>query len=79
MTQQAEVTPQMVIDQVLTTPEAADYLGLKLDAFKYHVHRAGNITPAKVVGRVALFTRGQLDAFAASKRGPGRPEGSNGK
>jgi excisionase family DNA binding protein len=61
-----------VNERLFSTAEAAEYLGMSLDSFKYHVFRAGNIT-GQMVGNSLYFTKAQLDEFAAKKRGQGRP------
>jgi excisionase family DNA binding protein len=59
-------------DQLFSTEEAAEYLGISVAALKYHVHVAGNIDPMKI-GRSLVFTKEQLDTFQEEKRAPGRP------
>ena len=56
-----------------STHEAAEYLSLSVSAIKYHVHLAGTLHPEKV-GNSLVFTKAQLDEFAANKRPPGRPK-----
>jgi hypothetical protein len=50
------------LDDVYDVFEAADYLGISIDGFKYHYNREKNIKGVKKRGGI-LFTRAQLDAF----------------
>lgn len=55
-----------------TTREAAQYCGLSLRGFIYHV-RQGHVTADRVVGRSNMYRRATLDKFNASRRKAGRP------
>ena len=57
---------------LMSTREAAAYLGMPVATLKWHVVK-GHITPRKI-GRTLIFTRAQLDAFRSTPRPkPGRP------
>ena len=58
-----------------TTAQAAQYCGLTLRGFIYHV-RQGHITADRVIGRSNIYTRATLDAFNATRRKAGRPRKS---
>jgi hypothetical protein len=58
--------------KLYSTQEAADYVGLSLQAMKYHVYIAKNIT-GQLVGNSRVFTQDELDQFKAEKRPQGRP------
>jgi len=62
-----------MIQKLYSTQEAADYLGISLSTFKYHIHIAKNIKPQKV-GRSLVFTQDQLDDFSINRRPQGRPK-----
>lgn len=53
------------------TKEAAEYLGLTIDGFKYHL-RHKHLTGQKI-GRTLVFTKEELDEFKKRRRPPGRP------
>jgi hypothetical protein len=55
-----------------TTQQAAEYCGLTLRGFVYHV-RQGHIAADHVIGRNAMYTQATLDAFNATRRKAGRP------
>ena len=59
-------------DELCSTEEAAEYLGMTVAAVKYHVHVAHNLNPMRI-GRSLVYTREQLDRFKESKRPQGRP------
>lgn len=46
---------------------AAAYLGMSVQNLKYHVHVGGNIQPIRV-GKSLVFSKEQLDDFAANGR-----------
>jgi hypothetical protein len=54
-----------------TTQQAAQYCGLTLRGFVYHV-RQGHITADYSIGRNNIYTRAALDAFNATRRKAGR-------
>ncbi len=62
----------MTDKNLYSTKEAAEYLDLTVATLKYHVHKAGNITPRKI-GNSFVFTRAQLDQFKSQRRQQGRP------
>jgi hypothetical protein len=64
-------------DGLLSTAEAADYLGLGVPAIKYHIYQ-GNIEPQRI-GNSLVFTQAQLDLFKATRRKPGRPRKTQGE
>jgi hypothetical protein len=57
--------------KLYSTREAAGYLGCGVQNVKYHYY-SGNLE-GQVVGKTMVFTQGQLDAFVAKNRRPGRP------
>ena len=63
-----------IMGQVLTTREAAAYLGLAVPSLKHHVYIAKDLTPDRVVSGRLLFTRDNLDEFRKRKRPGGRPK-----
>jgi len=60
-----------------STKEAALYLGISVDALKYHIYQ-GNITPQKV-GHSLVFTQDELEHFKVNRRPQGRPKQSKEK
>lgn len=48
---------------LLSTAEAAEYLGLTLSGVAYHVHREHNLAPDFRIAGCLLFTQETLDAF----------------
>jgi len=56
------------------TAEAAEYVGLSLSAFKYHIHIAKTIKPFQKIGHSLAFTQDQLDEFQIARRPQGRPK-----
>lgn len=54
-----------------STAQAAAYLGLKVDALKYHL-KQGHLAPQKV-GHSLVYTPEELDRFQLTRRPPGRP------
>jgi len=56
---------------LLSTSEAADYLGMTVRGVWYHIRR-GHLSPTKV-GKTLVFTRDQLDRFQINRRPAGRP------
>lgn len=57
---------------LLSTSEAADYLGMTVRGVWYHIRR-GHLSPTKV-GKTLVFTRGQLEQFQLTRRPAGRPK-----
>ena len=55
------------------TAEAAEYVGLSVAGFKYHLYVAEDLHPHRKIGRNLVFIREQLDRFQQARRGPGRP------
>lgn len=55
----------------LSSAQAAKYVGLKNNTFKYHVFTAGNV-PSHLVGNARVFDIEDLDAF--EKKPQGRPK-----
>jgi len=60
--------------KLYSTTEAAEYVGLSLSAFKYHIHIAENIKPFQKIGHSLAFTQSQLDEFQINRRPQGRPK-----
>ena len=63
--------------ELFSTEQAAEYLGLSVATVKYHIYESATLRADAKVGRTLVFTRETLDAFAASKRKPGRPPASD--
>jgi len=59
--------------KLFSTTKAAEYVGLSLSAFKYHIHIAKTIEPFQKIGHSLAFTQDQLDEFQANRRPQGRP------
>lgn len=57
---------------IYDTHTAAEYLGLTVDALKYHIHNAKTISSQRL-GRLLVFTQDELDRFKREKRPQGRP------
>lgn len=57
---------------LLSTSDAADYLGVDIGVIKYHYHRSGQLVGQKV-GHSLCFTQGALDKFYANVKPSGRP------
>lgn len=53
------------------TNDAAEFLGLSVPALKYHL-RLGHLS-GQLIGRSLVFTRTELERFAAIPRPRGRP------
>ena len=64
---------------IYTTSEAAAYLGLKKTGFLRHANAKNEDGTLRITytrkGRYRMYTREALDAFQATRRGPGRPKG----
>ena len=56
-----------------TGSQAARYLGITRSLFSYHV-RSGHVTKDGVHGKRAIYKKGTLDAFAASRKESGLDE-----
>lgn len=53
------------LKDLFTTKEAAEYLGVKVETIKYHVHVSGRLKGLLLTSRMRLYTRDELDALAA--------------
>ncbi len=59
-----------ILANIYTTSEAAEYVGLSVWGFRYHI-RQRNIVPDKRMGNgMWLWTRDTLNRFKPKKRGP---------
>ena len=58
---------------LMTTQEAATYLGLSVRTVCYYVAE-GRLHKARVIGRTMMFSRQELDRFKAIPRKGGRPK-----
>ncbi len=63
---------ELQIGQIYSVAEAADYLGLSVPAVKHHVYNTGTLL-GTLKGNSRVFTKAELDAWSAQRRGPGRP------
>src|SRR5262249_44820780 len=63
-------TQEELDTELYSTEQAAEYLNISVATVRYHIQR-GNLTPMHV-GNSFVFSKEQLDDFAASKRKPGR-------
>lgn len=63
---------EMQIGQIYSVAEAAEYLGLSVPAVKHHVYNTGTLV-GTLKGNSRVFTKAELDAWSAQRRGPGRP------
>ena len=61
------------MEQLLSTAEAAKYLGIKVETVKYHLYQARDLVADARVGKTLVFTKDTLDCYKKIKRGPGRP------
>ena len=52
--------------KLYSTREAAAYVGLSLQGFKYHIHVAKTIE-GQLVGHSLVFTQEQLDEFRRNR------------
>ncbi len=53
---------------------AAAYLGVSVNTVAYHVYQAKDLVPSvRKAARYTFFTKEDLDAYLARKRGAGRP------
>jgi hypothetical protein len=57
--------------RLFSTAEAAEYLGIHLETFKYHIYRMKHIEPDYVVGRELAFLQETLDQFRAKHQAKG--------
>ena len=62
-----------VNEPLLTTSEAASYLGLSLDTVRKYLTRQLIRADAKV-GRTNLIAKSELDRYRRERRIPGRPK-----
>lgn len=61
------------LKDLFTTKEAADYLGVKPETIKYHVHVSKRLKGMLLTPRMRLYTRTELDELAAELgRTPGQ-------
>lgn len=60
-------------DELLSTNEAAEFLGLSVATVKYHIYTSKQLVPDAKIGKTLVFRRSTLEAFQKTKRGPGRP------
>lgn len=63
----------MSADELLSSQEAAEYLGLTLPGLKHHLYESKDLEPDAKIGRTLVFRRSTLDAFSGRKRGRGHP------
>jgi excisionase family DNA binding protein len=59
-------------EQLYSTAEAAEYLGLKVETVKYHLYQSGYLKADVVLGKTLGFYQSTLDAFKESVPPPGR-------
>ena len=57
-----------IAQQIYSTAEAAEYLGLSEISVKKYIHESKRLVPDKLVGHSYVFTQATLDAFK-KKRG----------
>jgi excisionase family DNA binding protein len=57
---------------LLTTKEAAEYLGVDPGTIRYHLYTSKYLKPYKVIGRTLVFTHDQLDELKKTMPAPGR-------
>jgi len=62
------------MNELFSTAQAAEYLGLTVEAIKYHLRR-GHLKPQKV-GNSHVYTKLELSRFQRTRRPRGRPFGS---
>jgi len=59
---------------LLTTAEAAAYLGLTVRGLRYHIYTAGDLVPDRNVGgKLLFFSKETLDKFQQKRKLRGRP------
>ena len=63
----------MSVPAIYTVRQAAAYLGLAEATIKHHIYVSHTLVPDGSIGRSVIFYQGTLDAWAATRRGPGRP------
>jgi hypothetical protein len=63
----------MSIPAIYTVRQAAEYLGLTVPTIKHHIYVSHTLVPDGQIGHNVIFYQGTLDAWAATRRGPGRP------
>lgn len=63
---------EMQIGEIFSVAEAAQYLGVSVPAVKHHIYNTGTLR-GTLKGNSRVFTRAELDAWSAQRRGPGRP------
>lgn len=63
-----------VNETVLTTKEAADYLGFAEDTIRRYIYRG--LIKAKKHGPVYFVTKTECDRYKRARKEPGRPKAS---
>ena len=63
------------MNKLYSTKEAASELKMTVAGLWYHL-QAGNIAPARKIGRTLVFTQAILDSFRATRKPAGRPKKS---
>lgn len=61
-------------DELLTTTEAAEYLGFAEDTVRRYVYRG--LLHAEKFGNTLIIRRSECDRYNKTKRSPGRPKQS---
>lgn len=62
---------QRVEQEVYSSVEACEYLGIDFDTFRYHVYKKKHLIPDQKVGHNLAFRRSTLDAFRAKHKADG--------
>lgn len=60
------------MENLFSTKEAAEYLGMNEGQMKYHVFTAKNIK-GQMIGNSMVFTKEELDRFKTTRKPQGRP------
>ena len=76
--QEQPAAPESPSKQLYSLAEAAEYLGMDINALKYHAFTVNTIF-SQLIGNARVFWKADLDHFQANKRGIGRPRGRNTK
>jgi len=63
-------------EELLSTKEAAAYVGLSVQGLKHHLYQVKDLSADAKVGQTLIFRKSTLDAFLETKRSPGRPPSS---
>lgn len=61
-------------EELYSTKQAAEYLGVKPETIKYHVYTSGYLKPIKLGPRTLVFTKAMLDDFKRTVPEPGKPK-----